>query len=72
MPFQLPWKDFIIIKSGLFFRKFTEKLKKIDLDWFEDLATSKNLSYLVTCEIKYNDELGLKRSIDFSDFPYFR
>ena len=49
-----------------------EKLKKIDLDWFEDLATSKNLSNLVTCDIKYNDELGLKRSIDFSDFPYFR
>ena len=49
-----------------------QKLKEIDIDWFLDLAESKDLSYLVTCDIKYDEKLSLKRDIDFSDFPYFR
>ena len=69
---QVPWKDFTVIKQGLFFEKFVRKLKEVDVDYFSDLAQSKDLGYLVTCSIQYDDNLGLKSSLDYSDFPFFR
>ena len=74
MTCSLPFDGYQILNeatNNVLFEEICQNLIAVNFEYFEALATERNVGMLITCDMTYDREECLKTSLDFSAFPSF-